>query len=197
MYFCISEDASQKSWDFWSMWALHLPLGGRVQNGLPRWLSGKESACQCRSHRKCSFNPLVGKIPWRRKWQSTPVVLPGKSHGQRSLAEYSTYGLKELDMTEKGLVWDRQANAWNLLKWNWYYNAMAQWAAGLRMWPNWYSGSVSQLHSLCVYPGLTAPRRGENVALAESKITARLSLVSCLCLMINIYDFGEKNFPCL
>ena len=31
------------------------------------------------------FNPWVGKIPWRRKWQSTPILLPGKSHGQRSL----------------------------------------------------------------------------------------------------------------
>ena len=44
--------------------------------------SGKESACQCRRH---VFNPWVGKIPWKRKWQSTPVSLPGKSHEQRSL----------------------------------------------------------------------------------------------------------------
>ena len=35
---------------------------------------------------------LVGKIPWRRKWQPTPVFLPGKSHGQRSLAGYSPWG---------------------------------------------------------------------------------------------------------
>ena len=45
--------------------------------GLPEWLNGKESACQCRSH---GFNPLKGKIPWRRKWQPTPVFFPGKSH---------------------------------------------------------------------------------------------------------------------
>ena len=37
--------------------------------------------------------------PWRRKWQATPVFLPGKSHGQRSLMGYSPWGLKELDMT--------------------------------------------------------------------------------------------------
>ena len=37
---------------------------------------------------------------WRRKWQPTPVFLPGKSHGQRSLAGYSPWGPKELDMTE-------------------------------------------------------------------------------------------------
>ena len=55
-------------------------------HGLPWWLTGKESACQCR---RCGFKPLVGKIPWRRKWQPTPVFLPGKFHGQRSLAGYS------------------------------------------------------------------------------------------------------------
>ena len=46
------------------------------------------------------FNPWVRKIPWRRKWQPTPVFLPEKSHGQRSLAGYSPWGHKELDMTE-------------------------------------------------------------------------------------------------
>ena len=43
---------------------------------LPRQLSGREPACQCRRH---GFNPWVGKIPWRRKWQPTPVFLPGES----------------------------------------------------------------------------------------------------------------------
>ena len=51
-----------------------------VPTGPPRRLSGKESACQCR---KCGFNPWVRKIPYRRKWQPTPVFLPGESHGQR------------------------------------------------------------------------------------------------------------------
>ena len=41
----------------------------------------------------------VGKIPWRRKWQPTPVVLPGKSHRQRSLVGYSSWDCKESDMT--------------------------------------------------------------------------------------------------
>ena len=49
--------------------------------------SSKESACQCRTP---EFDPWVGKIPQRRKWQPTPVFLPGKSHGQRSFfAGYS------------------------------------------------------------------------------------------------------------
>ena len=41
------------------------------------------------------FDPWVGKIPWRRKWQPTPVFLPGRSHGQRSLVGYSPWGHEE------------------------------------------------------------------------------------------------------
>ena len=47
------------------------------------------------------FDPWVGKIPWRRKWQPTPVHLPGKFHGWRSLVGYSPWGRKEVDMTER------------------------------------------------------------------------------------------------
>ena len=47
-----------------------------------------------------TVNPWVEKIPWRRKWQLTPVLLPGESHGQRSLVSYSPWGHKEPDMTE-------------------------------------------------------------------------------------------------
>ena len=43
----------------------------------------------------------VGKIPWRRKWQPTPVFLPGKSHGRQSLVDYCPWGRKELDTTER------------------------------------------------------------------------------------------------
>ena len=66
--------------------------------GLPWWLSGKESTCQCRRHK---FDPWVGKVPWRRKWQPTPVFLPGKSHGRRSLVGYSPWGRKESDTTKQ------------------------------------------------------------------------------------------------
>ena len=55
------------------------------------------SYCSCRS----GFNPWVRKIPWRRKWQPTPVLLPGKSHRQRSIVAYSPWGHKESDMTER------------------------------------------------------------------------------------------------
>ena len=46
--------------------------------------SGKKSVSQCRRHKRRGFDPWVGKIPWRRKWQLPPVSLPGKSHRQRS-----------------------------------------------------------------------------------------------------------------
>ena len=42
----------------------------------------------------------VGKIPWKRAWQPTPVFFPGEAHGQRSLVVYSPYGHKESDRTE-------------------------------------------------------------------------------------------------
>ena len=51
-------------------------LGNMV---LCRWLSDKESAFQCRRRRRHGFDPWIRKIPWRRKWQPTPVLLPGKS----------------------------------------------------------------------------------------------------------------------
>ena len=59
-----------------------------VHWSLPGGSSGKPS-CQCRRHK---FDPWVGKIPWRRNWQPTPVFFPGKSHGHRSLAGYSPWG---------------------------------------------------------------------------------------------------------
>ena len=49
---------------------------------------------------RCGFNPWVGKIPWRREWQPTPVFLSGESHGPRSLVGYSPWGSKDLDRTE-------------------------------------------------------------------------------------------------
>ena len=50
--------------------------------------------------RRRGFDPWVRKNPWRRKWQPTPVCLPGKFYGQRSLAGYSPWCCKESDMTE-------------------------------------------------------------------------------------------------
>ena len=61
--------------------------------GLPKWLSGKEVSCQCR---KSEFDPWIRKIPWRRKWQPTPIFLAGKSYGQWSREGYSPWGCKRV-----------------------------------------------------------------------------------------------------
>ena len=62
---------------------------------------GSEGKSVCLQYERPRFDPWVGQIPWRRKWQPTPVLLPGKSHGQRSLVGYSPWGHKESDATEQ------------------------------------------------------------------------------------------------
>ena len=93
----LAGDWVERSWKFSK--GLY-PSGSRVGIVTPLqetyrlswWLSGKESTCQWRWPR---FDPWVRKIPWRRKWQPTPVFLPGKSHGQRDLEGCSPWGLKK------------------------------------------------------------------------------------------------------
>ena len=68
--------------------------------GFPGDTSGKEPNRQCRRGKRRGFDPWVGKIPWRRAWQPTPVSLPGENRGQRSLAGYSPWGRIESDTTE-------------------------------------------------------------------------------------------------
>jgi len=62
---------------------------------------GSDGKSVCLQYWRPWFNPWVGKIPWRRKWQPALVLLPGKSHVQRSLAGCSPWGRKELDTTER------------------------------------------------------------------------------------------------
>ena len=63
--------------------------------GFPHSSVDKESACNAGDLGSIpGFDSWVRKIPWRSKWQSTPVFLPGKSHGQRSLAGYNSWGCK-------------------------------------------------------------------------------------------------------
>ena len=64
--------------------------------GLPWWYSSKESSCQFRRHKRHGFDYWLGKFPRRRKWQPTPVFLPGKSHEQRTLAGCRPWGHKDL-----------------------------------------------------------------------------------------------------
>ena len=69
-----------------------------LQLWLPWWLRRYSVCLQCG---RPGFNPWVQKIPWRRKWPSTPALLTGKSHGRRSLVGYSPWGRKESDTTER------------------------------------------------------------------------------------------------
>ena len=66
--------------------------------GFPGGSDGKSVCLQCGRPR---FDPWVRKMPWRRKWQPTPVLLPGKFHGWRSLVGYNPWGHKESDKTEQ------------------------------------------------------------------------------------------------
>ena len=58
-------------------------FGVKWLGGIPGGASGKELACQCRRCERRGFDPWVGKIPWRRAWQPTLVILPRKSHRER------------------------------------------------------------------------------------------------------------------
>ena len=77
-----------------------------IQQGFPGGTSGRESTCQCRRWERHEFNPWVEKIPWSRKRHPTPVFLPKKFHGQRSLAGYNPWGCKESDTTERVHTYD-------------------------------------------------------------------------------------------
>ena len=63
--------------------------------GFPGGASGKEPTYLCRRY---DLDPWVGKTPFRREWKHTPVYLPGEFQGQRSLASYSPWGRRELDI---------------------------------------------------------------------------------------------------
>ena len=62
---------------------------------LTLWPWRTDLICQCRRCRRHGFDPWVGKIPWRRKWQRSPIFLTGESHGQRSLVDCSPWGHKD------------------------------------------------------------------------------------------------------
>ena len=70
--------------------------------GFPGGLSGKRIGLLMKELKETGrqeFDPWVGKIPWKRKWQPTPLLLPGESHGQRRLSNYNPWGHKDLDTT--------------------------------------------------------------------------------------------------
>ena len=78
--------------------------------GLLQWLSRWRICLWCRRPRRLEFDPWVGKIPWRKKWQPTPVFLPAKFHGQRSLVTLNIINrsLEEADSKPLGWLWGVQ-----------------------------------------------------------------------------------------
>ena len=80
------------------------PLGYTAidgKRGFPDGTNGKEPACQHRRHKRCRFSPWVGKIQWSRKWHLSLAFLPGKFHGQRSLAGYTSWGPQRVMMPKQ------------------------------------------------------------------------------------------------
>ena len=70
----------------------HSGMDHGANRDFPGRLVVKNMPCQCGRCKRCEFDSWVGKIPWSRKWQPTPVFLPRESHGQRNLVGYSPWG---------------------------------------------------------------------------------------------------------
>ena len=95
--------------------------GSSGSYGLPCWLRWQRICLQCRKSR---FYPWVRKIPWRRRWQPTPIFLPGESHGQRGLASYSPWGCKKWGTNERLTLTDGENKSsenrtWGELQLHW------------------------------------------------------------------------------
>ena len=116
---CLNTDSVQSVWTLWAFevldvipgglvrwqefWILTLPPFSCLTLDKSLYLSGfffpphfQSVDSKSTGDMSCSFDPWVGETPWRRKWQPTPVFLPGKSHGQRSLVGYSPWGLQRV-----------------------------------------------------------------------------------------------------
>ena len=99
----------------------NVPISPQALSGLPWWLSGKESACQCMRH---GFHSWVGKTPWRRAWQPTPVFLPENPMDRRTwqatvhrVAKSQTW-LKRLSKQAKECGMPGTAQQSSLISWN-------------------------------------------------------------------------------
>ena len=106
----LGDSEGQRSLAFCSPWGRKIGHHLATEQQMPRlqmWLSfpggasgNKGAICQCRRCNRGRFNPWIGKIPWTKAWQPTPVFLPREPHGQRGLVGYSPRGNEELDVTK-------------------------------------------------------------------------------------------------
>ena len=120
----------------------------------PGGASGKESACQHRRCKRHGFNPWVGKTPWSSKWHPIPEFLPGRFHGQRSLAGYSPWAAKSQTehsthttseySWDSDAIQDRKTGLWGFLgkqgrtvNYVYFYGKRSSQEVGWRMeWPH-------------------------------------------------------------
>ena len=135
---------------------------------------------QHRGYRRRGFNPWVRKIPWRRKWQPTPVFLPGESHGQRSLAGSGPQGHKRVgqDSVTKQLS---EQNATTFLK-------------SLPLNPNLFDSVAVPVAQSC--PTLCDPTDYRTRLLCPWDSPGGNSAVGCHFLLQGIFPTQGSN-PCL
>ena len=89
-------------------------IGSQKENSQSITFSEVKNLPVMQGQRRCIFDPWVWKMPWRRKWQPTPIFLPGKFHGQKSLVGY-IHGVTELDMTEHAHTEFLKVNPFNYI----------------------------------------------------------------------------------
>ena len=89
-------------------WFLGVILPSRAHLVMPTGVCGSDGKVSV--YNVGDLGSIPGKIPWRRKWQPTPVFLPGKSHGQRSLLGYSLWCPKESDTTDPTFIFSKEAS---------------------------------------------------------------------------------------
>ena len=95
------------------------------------WLRWWRICLQCG---RPGFDPWVGKIPWRREWQTTPVFLPGESHEQRSLAGYSPRGRNASNTT--GRLTHIHSKGYFVFNISFIVDSAVCWPFSLRKWGN-------------------------------------------------------------
>ena len=151
--------------------------------GLPRRLSGKESAHQCR---RCRFNLQVGKIPWRRKCQPTAVIWARESHGRTSLVGHSTWGCKEsatLWATEHASTYPHftkeKPKSWR--------DAM--------IWPSSYSRKrkTRACSHPCFKPLIQMRTTQNTVSLSASKCVSLSRILKCRGVLISFSDCHQQR----
>ena len=170
--------------------------------GFPGGVSGKESTCQCRWCSRLGFNPWVGKIPWKRKWQPTPVFLPGKFQGQRNLVGYSWWGRKESDTTERlsmhihiGCVWDGQGTWDPLLQCLHLNTPLLNWQ-NIRILHGTRNGCVQVQFGQILSPKDTERPENTRATFEEHGTKARWWEAKAICWACVLYAAhlrGEKN----